>query len=139
MALEAKMTLRVLRQAQIEALKRALAGRHAELLEETREDVGRARDETYAELAGPVTDAGDRASADVLADLGNAEVSRDVREVEALEAALARINDGTYGSCATCGSEIGFDRLRAYPTATRCTPCQIRHERTHAHPGEPRL
>lgn len=133
------MTLRAVRQAQIESLKRALAQRHAEVLEEAREDVSRARDETYGALAGPVTDAGDRASADVLADLGNAEVSRDVRELDELEAALARIDAGTYGSCATCHSEIDFERLRAYPVATRCARCQVKHERTYAHPGEPRL
>jgi RNA polymerase-binding protein DksA len=133
------MKSRALRQAQIETLKRALAQRHAELLGETREDVARAREETYGALAGPVTDVGDRASADVLADLGNAEVARDVRVVAELEAALARIDDGTYGLCATCNSEIDLERLRAYPVATRCTPCQARHERTYAHTGEPRL
>ena len=133
------MTPKALRQAQIEVLRRALALRHAELLEDTREDVERARDETYGELAGPVTDVGDRASADVLADLGNAEIARDMREVEAVEAALARIEAGTYGFCAACNAEIDLERLRAYPTAARCAPCQAHHERTYAHPAESRL
>lgn len=133
------MTPRALRDAQMQVLKRALARRHAQLLEETQEDVVRARDETYDALAGSVTDVGDRASADLLADLGNAEIARDVREVEALETALARIDAGSYGSCATCGAEIDFARLRAYPTATRCTRCQIAYERTYAHPAGPRL
>ena len=133
------MTLRALGRAQIEVLKRALAARHAEFLEEAREDVGRAREETYGALAGPVTDVGDRASADVLADLGNAEISRDVREIAELEAALARIDAGVYGYCADCRAEIDFERLRAYPAAIRCARCQVVHERTYAHPGAPRL
>lgn len=133
------MTPRALRDAQVEVLKRTLARRHARLLEETREDVGRARDETYAALAGPVTDTGDRASADLLADLGQAEIARDLREVDAVESALARIDAGTYGRCASCGSEIDLERLRANPTATRCTRCQVIHERTFAHPRESRL
>ena len=133
------MTLRTLRDTQIEVLKHAITQRHAEILEDTREDVLRAREETYGALAGPVTDVGDRASADVLADSGYAEISRDVRETKELEAALARIDAGTYGYCAQCGVEIDFERLRAYPAATRCTPCQILHERTFAHPANRRL
>ena len=127
-----------LRDTQIEVLKRAIARRHAQILEDTREDVLRAREETYGALAGPVTDVADRASADLLADSGYAEISRDVREAKELEAALARIDAGTYGYCAQCGVEIDFERLRAYPAARRCTPCQVLHERTFAHPANRR-
>jgi DnaK suppressor protein len=133
------MTLKALRDAQIEVLKRAIATRHAQLLDETCEDVERASQETYGALSGSVTDLGDRASADLLADLGQAEISRDLRAVTELEAALARMDAGTYGYCAECGAEIPFDRLRAWPVATRCTRCQVTHERTFAHPREPRL
>jgi len=133
------MTLNALRNAQIEVLKRTIARRHAELLEETREDVGRARDESYGALAGPVTDSGDRATAGLLADLGQAEISRDLRELQELEAALARIDQGTFGKCIECGVEIAFKRLAAYPVATRCAGCQSLHERTYAHLGEAKL
>jgi DnaK suppressor protein len=37
-----------------------------------------------------------------------------------IEAALARIDDGTYGLCAVCGSPIGEERLQAVPYATLC-------------------
>jgi DnaK suppressor protein len=129
------MTLRAVRSAQIDELKRMIARRHEELLGETREDVGRARAETYAVPAGPVTDVGDRASADLLSDLEQAEISRDVRALGELEAALARINEGTFGSCTDCGEEISFKRLGAYPVARRCVGCQRLHERTFAKPG----
>ena len=133
------MTLNALRNAQIEVLKRTLARRHAELLEETREDVGRAREETYGALAGSVTDSGDQATAGLLADLGQAEISRDVRELEKLEAALARIDEGTFGRCIECGAEIAFKRLAAYPVATRCAGCQGIYEGIFGHPGEAKL
>ena len=122
------MTPKEPRAAQIELLKRALARRHSELLEETREDVARAREETYGDIAGAVTDVGDQASAGMLADLGQTEISRDVREVGEIEAALARIEAGTYGRCAECGIEIDLRRLRAWPVAARCTGCQASHE-----------
>jgi RNA polymerase-binding transcription factor len=133
------MTLHAVRNAGIEILKRRIARRHAELLEETREDVERAREETYGALAGPVTDSGDRATADLLSDLDHAEISRDVRELEKLEAALARIDQGTFGKCIECGAEIAFKRLAVYPVATRCAGCQGVYERTFGHPGEAKL
>ena len=133
------MTRKALKEAHIEVLKRAIATRHAELLSETGEDVARARAENYAALAGPVTDRGDEASADLLADLGYAEVARDLRELNELKAALARIDAGTYGICATCGAEIDFGRLRAHPVATRCTACQATHERASVGASGPSL
>jgi RNA polymerase-binding transcription factor len=123
------MTLNAKRNAQIEVLKRTIAKRHADLLEETREDVARAREESYGALAGPVTDTADQATADLLSDLDQAEISRDVRELDALEAALARIDQGTFGTCIECTAEIDFKRLAAYPVATRCAGCQSVYER----------
>jgi RNA polymerase-binding transcription factor DksA len=50
----------------------------------------------------------------------------DVRETEAvraLDAALGRIKDGTYGRYANCGQELSGARLRAMPTARLCPTC----------------
>lgn len=127
------------RQKQLAGLERALRARRVQLEQELREDVGRARDEEYGELAGAVTDSGDQASADLLADLDNAEVARDVRNLRELDDALARCADGSYGRCVDCAGEISYERLRAYPTARRCVGCQAVHEKTFAGPGEPRL
>lgn len=48
----------------------------------------------------------------------------------AIDAALARITDGTYGACATCGRPIGEERLAAIPYATQCIDCRRAEERT---------
>ena len=37
-----------------------------------------------------------------------------------IDAALKRIEDGTYGTCTACGKEIGAERLEAYPWASLC-------------------
>ena len=42
------------------------------------------------------------------------------RHLDEIEAALARLSDGTYGRCETCGRPIPTGRLEARPTATRC-------------------
>jgi len=44
-------------------------------------------------------------------------------QVEELDAALGRVDDGSYGTCERCGHLIGFARLRARPRAPRCITC----------------
>ncbi len=49
--------------------------------------------------------------------------------LQAFDAALARIEAGTYGACSSCGGEIGTRRLVAFPWATLCLPCQANQEK----------
>jgi DnaK suppressor protein len=46
-----------------------------------------------------------------------------------IDAALARIEEGTYGRCERCGDPIGDERLDALPYATRCIECKRLEER----------
>ena len=45
-----------------------------------------------------------------------------------IDAALKRIDDGTYGTCEVCGRPIGRERLEARPWATLCIDDQRRQE-----------
>jgi len=45
------------------------------------------------------------------------------------EHALRRLEDGTYGSCESCGNPIGKLRLQAFPRATLCVACKQKQER----------
>ncbi|PUE43075.1 TraR/DksA C4-type zinc finger protein [Limnohabitans sp. Bal53] len=45
-------------------------------------------------------------------------------ELGDIDAALERIQAGTYGTCTDCGVSIPPARLNAYPTAKRCIDCQ---------------
>jgi RNA polymerase-binding protein DksA len=47
----------------------------------------------------------------------------------AIEEALRRIDDGTFGVCARCGKPIGEARLEAMPYATKCIDCKRLEER----------
>jgi RNA polymerase-binding transcription factor DksA len=120
-------------------LKHIIEDRYEKLIAEIRQEVKQSRDETFGAVAGPVTDTGDEAVADLLSDLDTAEVSRDLTELRELEAARTRLAAGTYGKCESCGREIAYERLLVAPAATRCLECQAVHERTYAHPGEPKL
>lgn len=50
-------------------------------------------------------------------------------ELLAIEDALQRIKDGTYGFCLDCGTTITQERLHAAPQAMRCVACQATHEK----------
>jgi YteA family regulatory protein len=45
-----------------------------------------------------------------------------------IDAALQRIEDGTYGQCTNCGRQIPEERLEALPYATLCIDCQRQRE-----------
>ena len=49
-------------------------------------------------------------------------------ELEALDAALARLDAGTFGLCTDCGAAIAAARLQAMPEASRCLSCQAKTE-----------
>ena len=53
--------------------------------------------------------------------------SRDL--LEQVDIALEKINDGTYGICASCGKAIEAARVKALPHATLCIACKRREER----------
>jgi DnaK suppressor protein len=45
-----------------------------------------------------------------------------------IDAALRRLEAGTYGTCSDCQRDIASERLRALPFATRCRPCEEARE-----------
>ncbi len=47
----------------------------------------------------------------------------ELREIDAIRAALARIDAGTYGACVACGDPIAEGRLQALPTTPVCIDC----------------
>lgn len=91
--------------------------------------VGRA--EAAAEARQNVGD--DWAQADAERDLSIALEERESAELVAIDAALQRIADGSYGLCVDCGVSIATARLHANPTALRCVGCQDKAE--HAQGG----
>ena len=77
---------------------------------------------------------GDWASADAQHDLAVALEERELAELNDIDAALARVADGSYGRCTDCDAEIPEARLRASPTALRCIACQSQRETARGNP-----
>jgi DnaK suppressor protein len=102
-------------------------------LEEMRDDLDRTISVLQGERPGPVAGTGyPQDSADAGSMLSEADrteailVSARSQRDEVL-AALARIDDNSYGKCIDCGNEIPEGRLEARPEAARCVSCQARH------------
>lgn len=129
-----------LNRQQLARLERELDENYRRLLGEVRNELEASNDQHYTELVnGDPADAGDASVADLLASLNLSAIDRHIAEIRDIDAARARIKDGSYSLCSQCGGEIGFERLQAYPTAKRCLRCQQQHERTHAGAGMPTL
>jgi DnaK suppressor protein len=71
----------------------------------------------------------DWAKADAERDLSIALEERESAELVAIDEALKRVADGSFGLCLDCGVEIGTARLHANPTAMRCVACQEKREK----------
>jgi DnaK suppressor protein len=124
---------------QTEELRRMVEKRRTQLLAELREDAARTRDQPYSEHAGIAPDTGDESVATLMADLEQADLTRDLDELRAVDAAWQRLKDGTYGICVDCGGDVGYQRLKAFPAAARCVTCQERHEKTFGGNPKPSL
>lgn len=95
-----------------------------EIIQQTRETLmGLHEDSTqHADLADRATSETDRA-------LELRARDRHRKLIAKIDAALARIEDGTYGYCEETGEPIGLRRLDARPIATLSLEAQERHER----------
>ena len=119
---------------QSEELKAIVEQRRDALLRELGQDLDRMRADGLDQVVGAVPDHGDESVQSMIQGLDQAEASRDLAELRTLDAARARLDDGSYGICSNCGQDIGFERLRASPGAERCIRCQTQFEKTHGTP-----
>ncbi len=103
-----------------ERFKKLLQARHRELrssLEQTRQE-SRTTQQDYGK------DEGDRANTSLARELDLGQKSRDRALLASVDAALKRINEGTFGECLNCGQEINSKRLEAIPWVRYCITCQ---------------
>jgi DnaK suppressor protein len=116
--------------------------RFRELLLDKRGAVVEALDYLHQENPGSLKDeTGELVSGSAdqhMADTGTETVDREIdytleetdgRLLTAIDAALARIDAGTYGICVNCGAQIAPERLEAMPWATLCIDCKRKEER----------
>jgi DnaK suppressor protein len=113
----------------------------AHLRAQLEEEVARLEAEIAAldheERASQSEASGENAYRDHMADQGSATFEREMDmtfeendrdELDRVRAAIARIDDGTYGMCARCSADIPAARLEAVPAASLCIQCKEAEE-----------
>ena len=114
--------------SQLLLLTSKLRDQHAELRTEVQEERAKVDSERDRRSAREVQDRGDEANTDQWRETNAAMIDHHVDEISGIQAALSRVESGTYGLCVECGEHIGFQRLQAYPSANRCLVCQSKAE-----------
>ncbi len=75
-----------------------------------------------------VLDTGESSEVDIQEDIEFALIQMKSETLNKIDAALRRLEDGSYGDCFECGEEISQARLRALPFAVRCKECEETRE-----------
>ena len=109
---------------QLEYFRRKLINWRGELLKESEETL-----ESLQEGGLQEPDLADRASAEMERALELRTRDRARKLIAKIDAAIGRIEDGSYGECEETGEPISLKRLEARPIATLSVEAQERHER----------
>lgn len=105
-----------------EAFRSGLMTERARLLEEIGEVIEAPDQMTYGSQAAAASQVFEQQRDFALRD-------RAIQHLAQVDAALVRLDDGSYGRCIRCGGEIAPARLEALPWAARCIECQTAIDR----------
>jgi DnaK suppressor protein len=106
-----------------QALKDMLEVRRQEILDKLR-----TIREAMPDQRLDVQDAEEQAVTDFAKDMEFALVQMKADTLSRIDEAMRRLEAGTYGKCADCGTEIPAARLKALPFAVLCRDCQAQEE-----------
>ena len=116
------------RERRRDALQQMLIRKRQEILKEIEGSLGQSLTEDQQRRLESARDVGDQALMDLDRELGISLMEMRNRRRQAIDEALTRLTEGTYGICAECGVEISERRLEAVPFAKLCVECQSREE-----------
>ena len=114
-----------MRKAFLKKAKEALETMRAQLVRHGRQEISEGRDQQKDEGMDTydlASEARDREISNILTD-------RDRDKVQAIDEALSRVEDGSYGMCEACEGDIAEARLEALPFTRLCVQCQGEREK----------
>jgi len=112
-----------------ERLKKILLSKRNEVLKEAKEEIGKFIRGENKEIIETALDDGDWSIVDVAEDLNLRKLTLHKQTLNKIEEALRKIDEGTYGICEDCGSEIPEERLKVIPFAIYCVDCMETREK----------
>lgn len=92
-------------------------------LQREREQLLEGLEQHRASEIGDTADVGDVATTRIEQFTDDRERQRRLERIDHIEAALHRLDEGSWGVCEACGERIASARMEALPTATLCVDC----------------
>ena len=111
-----------------EGVRKRLLEMQQDIIRESKAEISQILDK--GDKYSGASDDGDLADVACRDSLQATKLNRHRARLRAIEEALLRIDEGTYGTCEDCGEEISVGRLNAVPFALRCVECQEMQEIT---------
>ncbi len=130
---ELSVTNMAMEKKRLEQFKKRLEDRQTELrkMVSSRQQDGRNQGEDIAQ------DIADRAASSYNKEFLFTQSTNERQMLGMVDSALARIREGTYGECISCGNEINAKRLEAVPWTRYCIECQDKLEKGQLEPATP--
>jgi DnaK suppressor protein len=111
-----------------ERLRRVLIAKRNEVLAEAKEEIGKFIRGENRQLVETALDDGDWSVVDLNEDINLQKLTSHKQTLAKIDEALRKLEEGTYGICEDCGSEISEERLKVIPFAIYCVECMERRE-----------
>jgi len=105
-------------------LRKSLLKKKDDILKEVKEEISKYISGENKQLVDTALDDGDWAVVDISEDINLQRLSAHRKLMYAIDEAIRKIVEGTYGICEDCGEQISEKRLLVLPTATLCVDCQ---------------
>ena len=125
MTLVAKRKNTIMDKKKIEYFRKKLETRQQQLRQmvSRNQQDGRSADEEATQ------DIADRAASSYTKEFLFSQSNNDRQLLQMVDSALARLREGTFGECVSCGKEINPKRLEAVPWTRHCIECQEKAEK----------
>jgi DnaK suppressor protein len=114
-----------MRKAFLKKARETLEEMRAQLLRNVKQEVQEGREQTKDEGMDTYDIASDARDREITLILND----REREKLQAIDEALGRVDDGTYGICESCEAEIAEARLQALPFTRVCVSCQAEREK----------
>jgi DnaK suppressor protein len=110
-------------------LRRLLVEKRKEILKEIKNDTSRYIKGESKQLVDTALDDGDWSIVDLAEDINLMHLSSHRDDLQKIDEAIRKLNEGTYGICEDCGDEISEKRLNILPYAIYCIDCKEKREK----------
>lgn len=111
-----------------ERLRKVLIQKREDIIREARNEIKRFKSGENRQLVETVMDDGDLSVVDLAEDISLKQLSTHRETLIKVDAAIRKLEEGTYGICEECGEEISEERLKIMPFAIYCRDDQEKKE-----------